>query len=253
MPGQLFTSYFIEEGILRTDAWQESLSQPSAFDSFRAQALALLQNAANFHTINEAATEQELIRPLFELLGWVDYLPQQGSDRNEDIPDHLLFGDAASKARASAKPGPNRYPDAWLSPRASASACLSTHATTTTVARPVRRTPSSSAILPPPTSTRTGASAGASSPTAASGVSMTAAPFRAPAATTKSTLKPLSRRTTTSIAFAPFASSLVAPPSARDMAPKPASLKTPSSKAAATRNRSRTIFPVSSSSASTPP
>ena len=112
MPGQLFTNYFLEEGILHTDAWQESLSQPPDFDSFRAQALALLENAANFHTINEASTEQELIRPLFQLLGWVDYLPQQGSDHNEDIPDHLLFGDAESKDRATAKQGPNRYPDA---------------------------------------------------------------------------------------------------------------------------------------------
>ena len=67
MPGQLFTNYFLEEGILHTDAWQESLAQPSDFDSFRAQSLALLQNASNFHTINEASTEQELIRPLFEL------------------------------------------------------------------------------------------------------------------------------------------------------------------------------------------
>ncbi len=112
MPGQLFTNYFLEEGILHTAAWQESLSQPAGFESFRAHAHALLENAATFHTINEASTEQELIRPLFDLLGWADYLPQQGSDRNEDIPDHLLFADAASKARAAAKPGPNRYPDA---------------------------------------------------------------------------------------------------------------------------------------------
>ena len=114
MPGQLFTNYFLEEGILHTDAWQESLSPPADFDSFRAKALALLENASNFHTINEASTEQELIRPLFELLGWVDYLPQQGSDHNEDIPDHLLFGDAESKDRAFAKPSPNRYPDALV-------------------------------------------------------------------------------------------------------------------------------------------
>ena len=114
MPGQLFTNYFLEEGILHTGAWQESLSQPPDFDSFRAQAHALLQKAANFHNINEASTEQELIRPLFELLGWVDYLPQQGSDHNEDIPDHLLFGDAESKDRAFAKPSPNRYPDALV-------------------------------------------------------------------------------------------------------------------------------------------
>ena len=112
MPGQLFTNYFLEEGILHTHAWQESLSQPADFDSFRAQALALIENAANFHTINEASTEQELIRPLFELLGWADYLPQQGSDHNEDIPDHLLFGDAESKDLAAAKPAPKRYADA---------------------------------------------------------------------------------------------------------------------------------------------
>ena len=112
MPGHLFTSYFLEEGIRHTGAWQASLSRPADFDAFRAHALALLEKAANFHTINEASTEQELIRPLFDLLGWTDYLPQQGSDHNEDIPDHLLFGDAASKDRAAAKPGPQRYPDA---------------------------------------------------------------------------------------------------------------------------------------------
>ena len=72
-------------------------------------------------------------------------------------------------------PPPNKAPivtpTPWPSPRASASTGRSTHA-----ARPVHRTARSSAILPPPTSTRTGASAGASSPTAASGVSTTAAP-----------------------------------------------------------------------------
>ena len=112
MPGQLFTTYFLDEGILHTEAWQASLSEPAELDSFRAQALALLDNAAGFHSINEASTEQELIRPLLELLGWSDYLLQQGSDSNEDIPDHLLFGDAQSKARAVNKPAAARYPDA---------------------------------------------------------------------------------------------------------------------------------------------
>ncbi len=112
MPGQLLTTYFLEEGILHTQAWQESLSQLTDFDTFRNHAQALVDSAASFHNINEASTEQELIRPLFELLGWADYLPQQGSDHNEDIPDHLLFGDAESKDRAAAKPAPRRYPDA---------------------------------------------------------------------------------------------------------------------------------------------
>ena len=40
MPGQLFTNYFLEEGILHTDAWKESLRQPKDLDSFRTRALA---------------------------------------------------------------------------------------------------------------------------------------------------------------------------------------------------------------------
>ena len=112
MPGQLFTNYFLEEGILHTTAWQESFSQPADLDAFRTQACTLLKKAASFKTINEASTEMELIRPLFDLLGWNYYLPQQGSDHNQDIPDHLLFGDANSKDNAVNKPAAARYPDA---------------------------------------------------------------------------------------------------------------------------------------------
>ncbi len=112
MSGHLITNYFLEEGILHFHAWQESLSQPADFDAFRAHVYTLIENAASFHTINEVSTEQELIRPLFDLLGWADYLPQQGSDHNEDIPDHLLFGDAQSKDLAAAKLAPKRYADA---------------------------------------------------------------------------------------------------------------------------------------------
>ena len=56
-----------------------------------------------------------MIRPVLDLLGWTDYLPQQGSIRNEDIPDHLLFADAAAKQRATAKRKPrDRYLDALV-------------------------------------------------------------------------------------------------------------------------------------------
>ena len=77
MPGKLFTNYFLTEGP------------------------------------NEAVTEQELIRPVLELLGWADYLPQQGTTRNEDIPDYLLFTDAAFKERAAGRANPEeRFRDA---------------------------------------------------------------------------------------------------------------------------------------------
>ncbi len=54
-----------------------------------------------------------MIRPVLELLGWADYLPQQGTTRNEDIPDYLLFTDAASKERAAGRTIPEeRFRDA---------------------------------------------------------------------------------------------------------------------------------------------
>ena len=113
MPGQLFTQYFLTDGIRRTAAWHESVTGQEAFDAYRTALSDLLNKVAAYQNPNEAATEQDLIRPLFRLLGWNEYLPQQGSDRNEDIPDHLLFADADSKSRAAAaKLATQRYPDA---------------------------------------------------------------------------------------------------------------------------------------------
>ena len=113
MPGQLFTQYFLTEGIRHTAAWHESVTGQEDFDAFRTALSDLLNKVAAYQNPNEAVTEQDLIRPQLDLLGWNDYLPQQGSDRNEDIPDHLLFADADSKSRAAAaKLATQRYPDA---------------------------------------------------------------------------------------------------------------------------------------------
>ena len=49
----------------------------------------------------EVESRTSLDVPVLELLGWADYLPQQGVAHNEDIPDHLLFADAATSALAS--------------------------------------------------------------------------------------------------------------------------------------------------------
>ena len=94
--GQLFTSFFLNRSILHTDAWPESLSLHNDLDSFCAQAHALIENDANSYTINEASTRRELIRPLFEPLGWNTHLPRQGSDHRPDLPDHQFFGDTES-------------------------------------------------------------------------------------------------------------------------------------------------------------
>ena len=102
MPGQLFTQYFLTDGIQATAEWRRSLAAPQAFVTFQTEATQRLEAFGRAANPNEAHTEQELVRPLLEALGWADYLPQQGASGGEDIPDHLLFADAESKARAAA-------------------------------------------------------------------------------------------------------------------------------------------------------
>ena len=86
MPGQLFTHYFLTDGIKTTDEWKTSVSQPDTFANFSTGIEDLFEKFARFKDPNEAVTEQDLICPVLELLGWTDYLPQQGTARNEDIP-----------------------------------------------------------------------------------------------------------------------------------------------------------------------
>ena len=105
MPGRLFTQYFLTEGITNTARWFES----GALDEFRRDAAEAYERLESHDRPNEAVTEQELIMPVLELLGWADHLPQQGTARGEDIPDNLLFTDAGAKDRAAAGPPAERY------------------------------------------------------------------------------------------------------------------------------------------------
>ena len=115
MSGQLFKQYFLTDGIRETLEWRESEKQPDTFTAFVNAISACLNNFSRFSEPNEAVTEKELIRPVLEMLGWTDYLPQQGAARNEDIPDHLLFVDADAKKRAMARSvSRDRYQDALV-------------------------------------------------------------------------------------------------------------------------------------------
>ncbi len=100
MPGQLFTHYFLTDGIKTTPEWQASVDQPETFAAFRNGVARHHSALSRSQNPNEARTEEELIRPVLELLGWTEYVPQPSAAGHEDIPDHLLFADADSKARA---------------------------------------------------------------------------------------------------------------------------------------------------------
>ena len=115
MPGHLFTEYFLTEGIRATSEWRKSIASADAFDSFKDGVRERYEGLSGSAHPNEAVTEQELFRPVLELLGWADYLPQQPTRLHEDVPDHLLFQDADSKARAAAKgKAEDRFSDALV-------------------------------------------------------------------------------------------------------------------------------------------
>ena len=112
MSGQLFTQYFLTDGIRETREWSETAGD---FDIFRQNLAWHWESFKAYHEPNESTTEQDFIRPTLDALGWVDYLPQQGTRRNEDIPDHLLFSASEHKVRAVGRNNSqDRYRDALL-------------------------------------------------------------------------------------------------------------------------------------------
>ena len=115
MPGQLFTQYFLTDGVKATPEWKASVDESEAFELFKVAVTDLFSAFSAFNGPNEATTEQQLIVPILEALGWNHYLPQQGLQRNEDIPDHVLFPDSAAKEAAESRSSSQaRYLDALL-------------------------------------------------------------------------------------------------------------------------------------------
>lgn len=105
--GSLFTSDFLTESIQDVSEWNtlgdadlekfgESIR--SHFDSFPIT-----------QTPNESKTEDDLIWPILEALGWTESLRQQNLSPKgrEDVPDGLLFESVDTKAKA------NGFPEEW--------------------------------------------------------------------------------------------------------------------------------------------
>ena len=70
MPSQLFTQYFLMDGIKATPEWKCSVAESGAFSAFHEAAGQRLGEFSRATHLHEATTEQELVRPLLEALGW---------------------------------------------------------------------------------------------------------------------------------------------------------------------------------------
>lgn len=97
--GSLFTSDYLTHGITET-------SDYAAVDTvaLAARLTTLIDTFPAASQPNEAQTEDDLIWPVLAALGWTEALRQQNltTAGREDVPDGVLFEDAAAKARANA-------------------------------------------------------------------------------------------------------------------------------------------------------
>ncbi len=105
--GSLFSSDFLRELISRLPDW--SHLDDAAIAALRSDLRHIFARFPTAQLPNESQTEDDLIWPILNRLGWAQSLRQQNlaPRGREDVPDGLLFGDGAAKVRA------NAFPEEW--------------------------------------------------------------------------------------------------------------------------------------------
>ena len=109
MQGQLFTTDFLLRGITELPLWKEVHS--NEFIAFRAELARVFASRTAQSELNEAQTEDEIVKPILNALGFADAWLSQvniSKTRREDVPDYLIFADAQRKAEALTRSEPDR-------------------------------------------------------------------------------------------------------------------------------------------------
>ena len=96
--GALFARDFLENSVERMPEWK-ALDE-AELDGLAADLRAVFAGFPVSGAPNEAQTEDDLIWPVLEQLGWTEHIRQQPLSRRM-TPDGLLFADAAAKAQAN--------------------------------------------------------------------------------------------------------------------------------------------------------
>lgn len=98
--GSLFTSDFLTQSIAANSDWKQL--DDAAIDALAADLSAVFERFPTGQSPNETRTEDDLIWPILSRLGWDQYIRQLNLTvkGREDVPDGLLFADAATKRQA---------------------------------------------------------------------------------------------------------------------------------------------------------
>ena len=105
--GSLFAHDFLTESVVELADWQAL--DDAALDELGSALRDLFERFPIVQTPNESQTEDDLIWPVLGHLGWTASLRQQNlsAQGRDDVPDGLLFADAAAKDRA------NTFAEEW--------------------------------------------------------------------------------------------------------------------------------------------
>ncbi len=98
--GSLFTSDFLTQTITSNAEWHTL--HDAEIDALSSDISAIFAQFPTSQSPNETRTEDDLIWPILLRLGWDQYMRQQNLTvkGREDVPDGLLFADAAAKRQA---------------------------------------------------------------------------------------------------------------------------------------------------------
>ncbi|MCH8172662.1 MAG: Eco57I restriction-modification methylase domain-containing protein [Proteobacteria bacterium] len=101
LKGSLFTREYLIEGIGQSEEWNNL--NDKVIENFRDELLEIFNSFPVSGNPIEATTEDDLIKPVIEALGWNDYLTQQTTARKgrDDVPDFLLFPNKKAKQKAN--------------------------------------------------------------------------------------------------------------------------------------------------------
>jgi hypothetical protein len=101
--GLLFTEDFLNEGVRETEAYRALNDETVA--AKRAELAAILGAVSNRETLVEAQTENRIVQPVLEVLGFAgayDVQAKLDTQGRENVPDYLLYADREAFARAEA-------------------------------------------------------------------------------------------------------------------------------------------------------
>jgi hypothetical protein len=104
--GTLFTEDFLQRGLALSSAW--SALDTNIVEHIEARFRAIVAAVAAPSTLNEAQTEERIIRPMLEVLGWQGlYTVQERLERRgrQNVPDYAYFADADAFARGDRAAG----------------------------------------------------------------------------------------------------------------------------------------------------